>query len=189
MSRRMTPRIAIGAMVIALMFGACERVGERISAPTSPNASVVVAGKKSYTLIEGVPPTDSTSVSQLIGLTGGTLSLAGHSLTVPAGVVTEPTLFTMTLGTRGYVEVSLTATRVVFGNLIDVGSGGFGNGKTVTLSLTYSWATNVDKPNKLLNVRELAGDQVEALKSKVDKAAQVVTSELEHLSGYAMAGD
>jgi hypothetical protein len=174
---------------LALVLASCDQAGERVLTPAAPNASVVSKEKYGFQLVEGVIPSDVTSlqVTQVIGPLGGTLSLAGHSLTVPQGAVSEPTLFVMTLGTRGYVEVDLKATREILGTVVDIGSHGFLNGRTVTLSLTYAWATNVDNPARLSIVRELSGGELQGLKSKVDKRAKQVSTELEHLSSYAVA--
>src|SRR5438477_6400994 len=123
-------RVLCAVATLVLMFGACERVREHSVSTTMPNAAVVQDNKRSYTLVEGGLPTDlgTLQLSQLIGPMGGSLTLAGHVLTVPAGAVTEPTLFTLTLGTRGYVEVGLKATREIFGTVVDVGSTGFADG-------------------------------------------------------------
>ena len=75
-----------------------------------------------YTVIETPPQTTRTrtllgwliriveqTVALLLGSDGGILALLGHILEVPAGAVSEPTLFSMTVLQNGYVEVELTA--------------------------------------------------------------------------------
>src|SRR5687768_2125996 len=128
-SRSMTRGLMMAALALMVSAG-CEQADRAVS-PVTTQSAVVVSDNQQYTLVEGTLPAGlpALEVSQLIGVTGGTLSLAGHSIVVPAGAVTQPTLFTMTLGLNGYVEVELEATRVgLFGNIIDVGSGGFANG-------------------------------------------------------------
>jgi hypothetical protein len=190
MSTGIRRRAGLLMAALALTFSAgCDNADSPL-APAEPQSTVVVGDdNREYTLVEGtIPPgLPSLQVSDVIGVLGGSISLAGHTITVPAGAVPRPTLFIMTLRTNGYVAVDLRAYRLGFFRIIDVGSDGFANGATVKLSLTYSWATNVTDPTQLRIVRRLGGGNVEVLESHVDTDAQVVETELDHFSGYAMA--
>src|SRR5688572_27410912 len=133
---------ALQLMALALTISAGCSTSETTLAPLDRQPAVVYGGGQEYTLVEGTLPLGlpSLEVARLIGVTGGSLSLAGHSITIPAGAVRTPTLFIMTLGTSGFVNVELTAVRIVFGQRIDIGSFGFANGETVKLTLSYAWA-------------------------------------------------
>lgn len=49
-----------------------------------------------YRITERLPdPVPLLELSQVIGLLGGQVTVAGHTLTVPAGAVSTPTLFTV----------------------------------------------------------------------------------------------
>ena len=112
----------------------------------------------------------------------------GHSLVVPAGAVSTPTLFTMTLPRLGYVEVELHATvRDLLGRLIDVGAAGFD--RPVTLSMSYARATNVDDPRDLVILHKLGNDRYEVIPSVLNQSTKRLTAQLEHFSGYCMASN
>lgn len=183
-------------LVLSLLITACEPASG--PGPELPAEPETVAGPQamtvdaddgeSYALVEArIPDTiDDLAVSKLIGVDGGSLSLAGHRLTVPAGAVDQPTLFTMTLVTNGYVEVDLSAEIELLGGLISVGADGFD--EPVTLSLTYAWASDVEDPDDLVILRELDGDEpYEVLPSTVAESGKVVITDLDHFSRYCMA--
>jgi hypothetical protein len=153
--------------------------------PTAPLFSEEVTG---HTLVEGQVPDSAPElqISELIGPGGGSIHLEGHSLTVPEGAVEEPTVFTMTLRSDGYVGVDLSA---VVGDIVDVGANGFPDGKEVTLSLTYAWASNVTDPSKLKIVQLLDDGTVDPLESKVQGAEKTVTAKLKHFSKYCLASN
>ncbi len=186
MQRRRT-LFALPVLLAGLLLSSCERPATE--SPTTPSAVATHSSSlSSYTRIEGRIPADipDLQASKLIGVEGGSVSLAGHTITVPAGAVGQPTLFTLTLATNGYVEVDLSATVTdLLGNTIDTGSQGFK--LPVTLSLTYAWASNVSDPSRLLILRLLDKDKVEPLKSTVDPTGKTVTVQLDHFSKYCLA--
>ncbi|MGH7447011.1 MAG: hypothetical protein ACREK1_00120 [Longimicrobiales bacterium] len=143
-----------------------------------------------YIRIEDVLPTDlpSLQVSSIIGLLGGEVHLAGHVIQVPAGAVSLPTVFTLTLATNGYVEVDISAlTTDLLGNTVNIGEQGFK--KPVTLSLTYARATNVTDPSRLKLMRLKSDGKHEILKSKVSDGTKLVSAKLDHFSRYCMVAD
>jgi len=183
--------------VLLLAVTACEQVGDPTAAvaPSSaqPLLGALLGGEsvQSYTLVKdpllpGI--TQSVSTGSLIGLSGGSISLLGHTLTVPAGAVTSPTLFTLTVLPTGYVEVDLLATVNSLLGVLDFGSKGFA--KPVPVTLTYSRATNVASPSKLkvLRIKSLLGyGQYEVMPSTVDTYKKTVTAPLDHFSRYTLA--
>lgn len=181
-------RAALGTLLLAA-FGGCERPAEQASVPVAgPSFS---QSASDYVLIEGTVPSSllELEVSEIIGSGGGSLALGGHAIEVPAGAVDEPTLFTMTLLTSGYVEVELSAVvDGLLGGVLDVGAEGFGD-ETVALTMTYDWATNVDDPGDLLILRMRDDGTVEPLPVVLDREARTITARLEHFSRYCMASN
>lgn len=184
-------------MLAAVVIAGCEMSDRSASQqlPTSPTGSPALAelldgGNASYSLVhDGLTLDVAESVSATIGREGGQLSLLGHTLAVPHGAVSEPTQFTLTVLPTGYVEVDLTATvSTLLGGVLDVGSRGFR--KPVALSLTYSRATGVPDPSRLLIVHAKgpAGyEELVPVPSRVDERTEVVKAELEHFSRYVLA--
>lgn len=198
MSRHRMKLLSLPAFLALLLFSSCDLGRAPVSeVPTAPRFEEASGseGSTTYKLIEGRIPSEiaDLQVSKLIGIDGGSLNLAGHKLTVPAGAVNQPTLFTMTLVTNGYVEVDLSATVTdLLGNVIDVGEQGFN--VPVTLSLTYAWASNVEKEEegKLLILRmkgEYHTDEHEELESAVETDSKGVSVVLDHFSKYCMASN
>lgn len=174
----------------ALLLTSCEpaRVtAPRSAAPAPAGAEARSSEAGSYTLVEGTLPLGvDLRVSEVIGLEGGTLRLAGHTLAVPAGAVSAPTLFSMAQLPGGLVEVEMLALRsTLAGTLLDVGEQGFA--VPVTLTLTYAWADDVPDPARLLIVWRKPDGTLEPLPSRVDPETRTVTAELEHFSRYCLA--
>lgn len=177
---------------------ACEGPSDsRITAPSSqPEALLGLGGATAgpYTLIKDplLPGlTKAVTTTSLIGINGGSITLLGHTITVPAGAVSVPTLFAVTVLPTGYVEVDLLATvSSVLGLVTDVGSKGFA--KPVNLTLTYSRGTNVSDPRKLhiLRIKSILGySKYEVLPSTVNTTAKTVTAPLDHFSHYVLVSD
>ncbi len=127
-------------------------------------------------------------LSKLIGMSGGTISLLGHTLTVEPGTVTIPTLFTLTALPTPEIDVLVTATVTdVLGGVLDVGELGFK--RPVTLTLTYYRAYNVDDPKRLVLVYFNPNGKLEVLDSNVDYKRYTVSAKLKHFSKYGMASN
>lgn len=181
-------------------------VAQRDSAQAAPetaqlipmNAADLLA--QGYTVITEPAPTQPSSlfgwliktveatIALLLGSDGGILTLLGHILNVPAGAVSEPTLFSMTVIQNGYVEVELTATPKSLLNSLffwrKVEEVQFN--KPVGLSLSYARATNVTDPSRLKIMRVNPDGRHEILPSVVDTVKKTVTAELDHFSRYCM---
>lgn len=158
--------------------------------PLEPRRTEEVEAGQDLTLVSG-SPLDLGGLLQataVIGPGGGTLSLGGFTLTVPAGAVTLPTVFTLVPLLNGLVEVDLQALLpTLLGGVLDVGAAGFPEGKEVTLTMSYAGAEGVGDPQRLLIVHRRADGVLEPLESRVDTALRTVTVELEHFSRYCMA--
>ena len=179
--RRLRP---VGLVAVALLAGSCDQASAPRDLPLSPSFSQ----QSGFKLVkEKLPRHVGLEASQLIGLSGGSVSLLGHTLTVPAGAVTVPTLFTMTVLPSAHIDVELSATVTdLLGRIIDVGQSGFSI--PITLSLTYSRATNVNDPADLFLVY-INGSTLTRLPSTVDQATQTVSTQLNHFSAYGMCTD
>ena len=187
--------------VLLLAVTACEKDTDPIAA-VAPSAEIdpLLGG-----LLGGSPPagwvfvndpvltlsgiTTAVSTNQLIGFNGGTISLLGHTLTVPVGAVTKPTLFVLTVLPTGKVEVDLLATLNTLLGVLDVGSKGFA--KPVPITLTYSRSTNVGTHGpqvKVLRINSLLGyGKYEVMPTTVDTSNQKATAALDHFSRYTLA--
>jgi hypothetical protein len=132
--------------------------------------------------------TVQATLALLLGSDGGVLALLNHVLTVPAGAVDEPTLFSMTVLQDGYVEVELTATpksllrRLFFWRRVEE----VRFEKPVELTLSYANATNVTDPSRLKIMRVNPDGRHEILPSTVDPETKTVTADLDHFSRYCM---
>lgn len=203
MTRRWVTRIGALSVAIAAVLGLAN-CGNDVAAPHLEPARTELLGSVTedltrtltgndqlgeYTLIrERLELPVDLDASKIIGIQGGSLSLLGHRIDVPAGAVSRPVLFTMVVSTPGFIEVELDATiSGLFGRVIDVGGAGFD--RPVQLSLTYARATNVEDPADLVILRRLPSGAVEELPSRVDGDRQTVTAELEHFSRYCMAAN
>lgn len=192
--RRLWKSLLLLPVLVGLAFAGCESASERSGQmPTEPQQLLGLLGApQGYTplkdpLLPGI--TKSLSTGTLIGVDGGQVSLLGHTVVVPAGAVSTPTLFTITVLPTGYVEVDLSATiSSALGTVLDVGGKGFL--KPVPVQLTYSRATNVGDPTRLrvLRINSLVGyGKFEVMKTEVDADSKTVSTSLDHFSRYIVA--
>jgi hypothetical protein len=187
--------------VLLLAVTACEKAADPIAA-VAPSAEIdpllggLLGGSQPSGWVLVNDPilslsgiTSSVSSGQLIGFGGGSISLLGHTLIVPAGAVTKPTLFTMIVLPTGKVEVDLLATVSTLLGVLDIGSTGFA--KPVPVSFTYSRSTNVGThaPQiKVLRIKSLLGyGSYEVMPSTVDTTNKKVSTALDHFSRYTLA--
>ena len=151
---------------------------------------------RSYTLVQepiltglvGTADQLLSSVTRLIGVTGGTLTHMDHRLVVPSGAVDLPTTFTLGVALSGFTQVDLTAMAPGNSGLMNVGEAGFNT--PVRLDMTYERATNVNNPRKLviLRLNPLGMSHLhEVMPTTVDTRLERATTWLDHFSGYAMA--
>jgi len=198
MCRRTMKFPVILALAFSFFLAACDGA-DRVAAPTTEpqlQQAAVVTGPngETYTLIRSKPLISlplQLQVTDLISLNGGSITLLGHTLAVPAGAVTSPTLFTMLLGLNGYIEVNLEAlSPSLLGGLLNIGGHGFRRPVRVTLS--YANAADVVDPSRLVIVH-LPGlwgyETAEPVPTTVDPVRKTVTAELDHFSRYAIASN
>lgn len=117
------------------------------------------------------------SATAEIGEAGGTVSVRGHSLTVPPGALNGRTPFTITEWESGYVGV-------------EVGPHGMQFARNATLTLSYARCPGSYRNLTIVHVREQGKETVQALPTTVDPQARTVTTQgLQHLSGYLVGGN
>jgi hypothetical protein len=185
--------------VLLLAFTACEQVSDPI-APVAPSEVDPLLGAllggnsvQGFTLVkdpvlslQGI--TQAVTTGTVIGFSGGTISLLGHSVTIPVGALTSPTLVSLTVLPTGYVEVNLLATVNTLLGVLDIGSKGFA--KPVPVTLTYARGTNVGTHTdlKVLRIKSILGyGTYEVMPSTVDTINKNVTAPLDHFSRYTLA--
>jgi hypothetical protein len=187
--------LLVTTVLASSLFAGCNLAdSESRPSPTEPQELLggLLGGNKvqDYTLVKApLISLSEVSISGLIGVQGGQITLLGHTLTVPAGAVDQPTLFALTVLPTGYIEVDLEASlRSLLGGLLDVGGDGFL--KPVPVTLSYAAGTNVSDPRRLviLRVNSLLGySKYEVMPSRVNLTGKTVSTELDHFSRYVIA--
>src|SRR5437870_2571290 len=111
MSHRRFKGLAI-ALAFAVSVISCSDSSRLPDSPLSP-ALYDFSSSTEYTPVRDALPLtldlEDLVSTKLIGITGGSVTLLGHSIVVPSGAVTSPTFFTIVVLPTGYVEVSLLA--------------------------------------------------------------------------------
>ena len=176
------------AVVALVSVAACSETATQQTV-MEPQMVTLTVGQQSFTRIQEIAPNTSLlSLSRILGLLGGTLNVANHSISVPFGAVTLPTLFTLRHVNNGYVEVDASATITdLLGKILDIGALGFR--KPVRMTLSYARATNVSDPSRLKIVRLKPDGQHEIMPSTVNLSKKTVSAPLDHFSRYALVSD
>jgi hypothetical protein len=170
------PRRLIGLTSLALLaFTAC---GE----PTAPARLVGAADPVTLGTekLVSCPSEDLRVASATIGSLGGDISVGGTTISIPAGAVRLPTLFTVTTPPSKYVEVEITALGVEH-YLFD---------QQVSITLDYSRCTrsDIDKaPLTVWYIDSVTDTPLLPMGGVDDKQARTVTFTTDHLSSYAIA--
>src|SRR5690349_15509681 len=95
MPRRWKSLLA-GSLLSALLLTGCEPGDPgSVRGPTDPSIPAADVSSESYTFVSTSPLSALASTVGLVGSGGGVLGLLGHTITVPSGAVTQPTLFSL----------------------------------------------------------------------------------------------
>jgi hypothetical protein len=182
-------RTALAAVMAALFAAGLDHMSSAYSAVVSASGSeaadtVRVRGEASVRLDpletrDGRP--DAQVIRGLVGPSGGAMDVLGHSLEVPAGVVVNPTLFTMVVPPGTAVQVELTAIGVASG--VDMGARGFHD--PVRLALSYEGAEGV-APDRLVLGRVEPDGSTTPIPSSVDVETRTVWADLHQFSRYTL---
>lgn len=201
------PTWRFGLILVPLVLGgfaACDEAGSE-HALIGPSLPVFEESEEDGggdgELVEEEAYSGATAAAAWIGSAGGSISLAGHSLTVPEGAVSQHLCFTMELGTSTVVDVDLNAWQMessegckVEGNAEEV-EAGEGSSRVlwtgtfdvpVSLALTYSRALDVSDPTELVVAWLKSATETLPVSSSVDTASETVRGELNHFSEYAL---
>lgn len=111
---------------------------------------------------------------------GGTLTLAGNTISIPGGAVSSLTTFLVTIPVGSYAEVDVAAE----------GLTSFLFNTPITISIDYSRCTSAQSYTKTLDafhINEVTKAIIEDMNGTDDKTARKVTFQTGHLSGYALA--
>jgi hypothetical protein len=174
---------ALSVLAAALVVGGCQSA-DRLTAPSLEhkigNERVLITdhGRDGYKMVQETDPTVGT-VTAVIDRRGGSLSIGGTTLDIPAGAVKSPTTFTINKP-NGELVYEFTATK---NRENDIGSAGF----RVPLSLTISYAGVGDQMAAPVIVYINEKGRVVPLLTKVDTANKTMTAEIRHFSIYGGA--
>lgn len=119
-----------------------------------------------------------------VGPGGGTYHYGGHSLHIPGGAVSGPTIFEVQLLDPEHAVVRFTATRKGSSSKNDVGRAGFPRQLTLTVSYA-ALAENADESRFLLGWLNSAS-AVTPFNGTVNRSQKTVTVQLNHFSDYAL---
>lgn len=173
-------------LFMVFVLGSCDDSSTVADNPFSPVTIQASKGGDTYTFVNaGYALTNPLSVSKLIDITGGEITVLGHTLSVPAGAVATLTIFTMTALPGGKIEVDLLALAPIL--LTDIGVLGFN--KPVTLTLSYAGTPDNVDPKRLVIVHVRTNGDIEPRKTTVDKKDRTASAKLDHFSKYCLASN
>lgn len=170
-------RNAATAVMVALFtaVAACADSGGEL--PLEPAAAELAS--TSSTLLE-CPTNETLSVTDTLGLLGGTVTLDGHAITLPYGAVAFPTELTLTAPAGQYVELDIRAN--------DLES--FEFQEPVSIRISYDRCTRNNTADDLLTawyIDSATKALLEDMGGTDDKEARNVTFSTDHLSAFAIA--
>jgi hypothetical protein len=192
MYRKIMKFSALSALALTLVAWGCDSLNESalVGPNEAPSADVIslntTSDSTSYKLMANSSKT-TYLLSEVVGPQGAYFESGKYSLAIPAGAVTEPTLFTVTVLGDGYYSAEFHATRVdELGNTVDVGAQGF----NVPLVVTFPYnAKKFPDPSKLaiawLKDGTYTGELL-PLTTVADKRQQKLSALLHHFSSYAV---
>lgn len=167
-------RKGLAAGFIVVLATACGDHGETLLAPEP--AAFATTGA---TLVE-CPVDETRSTSGVVDILGGTVSLEGHSISLPEGAVLLPTEITLTVPASNYMEIEIRAN--------DLESFEFETPVSITLSYDRCTRSNIDKSDLTVwQIDPATKALLEHMGGEDDKTARNVTFESGHLSGFAIA--
>ena len=170
---------------LAISAGACDSVNRLSDVETAPAYSTgAVNGSKMQQLLKLHTPAVGETGSMTVNSQGGTLTVGGHMLHVPAKTVDKTTLFIMTVMPGDYIHVDLKAFKR--------------DGTPVTTFKTPVWlglsyASAAGDGDRPLTVTYLVDGTIDGRIQNVSSIMytqwQMVFAELTHFSSYSAAID
>lgn len=179
-SRPAAPRRAL-ALLVALGAAGAVAACDAPTPTATPSAPPVLlaTGADGFQPLECPVGTTSTS-SGVVGALGGTVTLGGHSIVVPAGAVLGLTELTLVEPASNYMEIAVHAN----------GEEHFTFLAPIAITISYDRCTrsNIDKETLTVwHIDETTGEFLEHMGGTDDKEARNVTFSTDHLSGYVIA--
>lgn len=161
---------------VALTVSGCADSPRRTDKIVGPPSLDVSASR---TLLQ-CPTSQSASAVGLLGPLGGVVSLGGHSVVVPFGAVSLPTLITLRAPASSYVEVDVTANDLL----------SFLFRRPVSITIDYSRClaeATAGAPLAVWHIDPQTKALLEPMGGVDDPVRRRITFQTGHLSGYAIA--
>ena len=170
---------------IAIVVGACADLTTRPDRRSSeqvygPTASTGLPGSAEFQLL-ACPTAEASSARAIIGPAGGTITVAGSSITIPFGAVPVPTEFEVMVPASSYMEVEIHAVgmeRYVFLRPATV---------TIDYSRCPADAVPANAALQGVHIDTLTKQVLELMGGAADRDDHTVRFPTGHLSGYAVA--
>ena len=147
---------------------------------SNSTASQRLFGDKSSPSLVSCPTNQTLTASGLIGALGGTLSVGGMSIAIPAHALLQDANVTVTVPASNYLEVDISVE----------GSEHFIFELPVIVTLSYARCSrsNIDfRPLTAWYIDSESKELLEQMPSIDNKLLRTVTFTTGHLSGYAIA--
>jgi hypothetical protein len=170
------------ALAAFAILAACDGQTERLMSPEL-NPDIIVSVNGNTKVIKTPNIQNSNWGFALIGVSGGSIAVSGHTLKVPAGAVGQNTWFMLKVVGSNAIHVDLKAWRASDGQPVTQ----FPNAP-VQLTLDARNIGNLDPGMLIVYLRDDTYDgRREAVPSVVDMNNWTVTGYLTHFSSYALA--
>ncbi len=181
--------LALPSLLVALAAAGCDDAGPAgtLAAPDAGSKTVVATGPGPYFQVLADDGSSGVAAA-VIGSAGGTVRLGDHHLSIPAGTVDRPTVFSIALTDPQYAKVYLTAIQITSdGRIYDLGAAGFS--KPVQLTLSYARISETIDPSKLLILWARNDGTFAPMVTRLDSTTKRLTADLTHFSGYVIGGN
>ena len=162
-----------------VLLGACSTDTPTASLP-APVLSRTGESVDRATRIAVCPTTESYRTEGILGPAGGTLEVAGHRVTIPAGMLTEATQFTLHAPAGRHVKLVLSAQ----------GTEHYTFRTPVVVTISYDRCGRQHRPTAPASAWYLddsASLLVERMGGKDDRIQSTVTFQTAHFSTYVVA--
>jgi hypothetical protein len=163
--------------ILAAFTLACGDASSDPTARTAPPSRLLGLGSPS--LVE-CPTTGSATTQGVIGTLGGTLSVGGATVIVPAGALLGPTQLVVTVPASRYMEIDVSVPGVEH----------FVFQQPITVSVDYGRCARGNIDTRLLSIWYIDSQSKQPLEPMVsvdNKLTRTITFTTGHLSGYALA--